>query len=452
MKPDVVLFGAFERHNFGDLLMGYIFEKLLKAKGINTLHTSILENDLSQYGGSKVHSIFTLLELGLDENTPILHVGGETAPCSFLDALNYDSSSALSSSLKNDVNAVVKELLSTDRIFPYLTPSREHVNGRAISWRNRLFYGIGFTQLMDDTFINQRLKEVLSHSSMIGFRDRQSLQNAKAVGIEGAVYMPDIVLCIKKLIPLEQRAAQNYLLIHFNRDFLIGNQTTLIIQLSMVAHLYNDGVKIGLAGTANGHDSLEDLYKFAQLAARSSVPVEVLPSTDTITICEQISSAAAVISTSLHYRIVARSYGVPRASMNVHKVNCWSKSNDDIYPYGLNAEELSNAVLTLASNATEGAERRLEDDLMMIDALIETIAKHIDAANIHSTGKSLSNPNQPPPSPSPELWIASMARCLERQNDTIKRQEASLSSKMVLLQRLMSLSMPRSLARFFPSP
>lgn len=151
---------------------------------------------------------------------------------------------------------------------------------------------------------------------------------------------------------------QSNLLIHLSRDFPIRNQTTLISQLSMVAHLYKDGVKTGLTGTANGHDSLEDLYRFEQLAARSSVPIEVLPSTDVITICEQISSAAPVISTRLHCRIVARSYGVPPASMNVHKVNCWSKSNDDIYPHGLNAKELSDAVLTLASNATEGSRKK----------------------------------------------------------------------------------------------
>lgn len=32
MKQDVVLFGAFGRYNFGGLLMGYTFEKLLQAK------------------------------------------------------------------------------------------------------------------------------------------------------------------------------------------------------------------------------------------------------------------------------------------------------------------------------------------------------------------------------------------------------------------------------------
>ena len=135
--------------------------------------------------------------------------------------------------------------------------------------------------------------------------------------------------------------------------------------------------------------------------------------------------------------------------MNVQKVNCWSRSNDDIYPYGLNAEELSTAVDQLASKAARGADKRLEDDFTMIEAHIETIAKHINTANINSTGKSLSNQTQPPPSPSPDLWIASMARCLERQNETIKQQELCLSSRRFLLQRLMSLTMPRPLARFF---
>jgi hypothetical protein len=38
-----VLLGAFERHNFGDLLMGYIFETLLGRNGIRVVYASILE-------------------------------------------------------------------------------------------------------------------------------------------------------------------------------------------------------------------------------------------------------------------------------------------------------------------------------------------------------------------------------------------------------------------------
>jgi hypothetical protein len=34
---DCVLLGAFERHNFGDLLMGYIFETLLGRNGIRVV-------------------------------------------------------------------------------------------------------------------------------------------------------------------------------------------------------------------------------------------------------------------------------------------------------------------------------------------------------------------------------------------------------------------------------
>lgn len=449
MKPDVVLFGASERHNFGDLLMGYIFEKILKKQGINSIHASILENDLSQYGGSKVHSIFSLVEAGLDENTPILHVGGETAPCSFHDALGFDSPIALPFHLKNVVNAGVQEILSTDRVFPYLTPDRENINGRTKIWSNRLFYGIGFTLPKDDTIINQTLKDVWSRSTLIGLRDSQSLQNARNIGIREAAYTPDIVLYINKLIPLKKRTEKGYLLMHFSRDFLKRNQATLINQLSMIAHLYEGGLKIGLAGTATGHDSLTDLYKFKELAKASSVSIEVLSSVDTIKICEQIAYAATVISTSLHYRIVARSYGVPRASMNMHKVNCWSKSNDDIYPYGLNADELSEVVHKLVSKNNKVDESRQDDDLKLIEHHIETITKHINRANLNSTGKPLRTITPLPPSPSSALWIASMARNLERQQNTIKQHEACLSSRRFLIQRLMKLSLPKSLDRFF---
>jgi len=116
-----VLLGAFERHNFGDLLMGYIFETLPGRNGIRVVYASILENDLTSYGGSRVYSIFDLVHAGLDPATPILHVGGEVVPTSFHDALLADSPLTLD---RHRVEAAhrLRALLATDRPFPYLTP------------------------------------------------------------------------------------------------------------------------------------------------------------------------------------------------------------------------------------------------------------------------------------------------------------------------------------------
>lgn len=448
MNPDAILFGAFERHNFGDLLMGFAFERLLRQKGINTIHASILDNDLTECGGTKVHSIFRLLANGLDPSIPILHVGGETASCSFNDALACDSPAALPYHLKDIISTEVHQGLGTDRPFPYLTPPHEQINRVSQLWGHRLFYGIGLTQLSDDRAHNARLSATLAGASMASFRDARSLGNARSLGIDQATYAPDIVLSISRLMPVARPVKPRYLLMHFNGDYLRRNSAALITALSQIAPQFEGGLKIGLAGTANYHDSLDEFYRFRQLAKASSVCIDVLPSVDILTICQQIANAAAVVSTSLHYRIVARSYGVPRLTMNLHKVNCWSDSNDASHPFGLEAGELAMAV-----NAVMASERGAEDsgqtkDLAIIDNHVETITGIIHTAVPNPTRAQLSDSTPQPPAPSPELWIASMVRRLDdreasirSQADIIRAQDAVLSSKARLLKRLLKLLM-----------
>lgn len=448
MNPDAILFGAFERHNFGDLLMGYAFERLLRQKGINTIHASILDNDLTACGGTKVHSIFDLLANGLDPDIPILHVGGETATCSFNEALACDSPAPLPYHLKDIISSEVHQKLGTDRPFPYLTPPREHINTAAKPWGNRLFYGIGLTQLSNDSAHNERLSATLAGARMISFRDAHSLNHARSLGISEATYAPDIVLSISQLMPVSKTVGPGYLLMHFKGDYLRRNSAELIHALSQIAPHFEGGLKLGLAGTANYHDSLDEYYRFKQLAEESSVPIKVLPSVDILTICQQIAGAAAVISTSLHYRIVARSYGVPRLTMNVHKVNCWSDSNDASYPFGIEPDQLPaslNSMMPLARPVEDSGQTK---DLAIIDHHLETITGIIKSAAPNSDRPQVSeSPAQPGP-PSTDLWIASMARCLDdkdssirTQAEIIRAQDAVLSSKARLLWQLLKLLM-----------
>jgi hypothetical protein len=449
MNPDAILFGAFERHNFGDILMGFAFEELLQQKGIKTIHASILENELTPCGGTKVHSIFQLLANGLDTNIPILHVGGETATCSFQDALACDSPAALPFHLKDVVSSEVHLALGTDRAYPYLTPPREHINGESRAWGTRLYYGIGLTQLTGGRSNNETLRASLAAASMISFRDSHSIRNARQLGIDEATYAPDIVLAISRLMPVARNAKPPYLLMHFNGGYLRKNAIALIRVLKKIAPCFEGGLKIGLAGTANYHDSMDELHRLRRLAAESSVSIEILPSADIFTICRQIAGAAVVVSTSLHYRIVARSYGVPRLTMNVHKVNCWSESNDGDYPFGVEPDQLSvamNALIHPTDSIRCVDESAQAKDLATIDTHIETMSGIIKAARPNPERLPLAECSAPPAAPDPDLWIASLVRCLDNreksirtQAETIRVQDAVLASKSQMVRRLLHL-------------
>ncbi len=462
MRPDLILFGAFERHNFGDLLMGYVFEKALAKKGIHAIHASILNNDLTAYSGRVVHSIFDLVDSGLDERTPILHVGGETLPCSFTSALNIDSPLALPHRQQTMVSEEVHHRLRSNRKFPYITPPRETINDRQIEWANRLFYGIGFTHLGPNTGINSDLRDALEEAWMSGFRDRTSLENATSIGISNIVFTPDVVCYISKLMPRVEVKAQNYALLHFNKKFLGEHRNTLIDQLATMSRASGFSIKVGVAGIANHHDSLDDLYAFKALASQKSLSVEILTSLDALDICQQIANASLVISTSLHYRIVARSYGVPRISLNAHKVNCWAHANDRLHPFGSEVATLASTADHYLSNLKSTDSSGQEEDLDILESHLERITEFVRSEQSVSAEQAwiTKPPHRLPQAPGQDLWIASMASCLDhqqaklkQQNDTIRRQEICLASKRYLLKRLLILTLPAALLSYlFKSP
>lgn len=449
MTIDAVLLGAFERHNLGDLLMGHIFEDLLREKGLRTIHASILENNLTSCSGKKVHSLFDLVRGGLDTNTPILHVGGETASCSFHYALLFDTPLSLPYRIAKDVIGEARRMLPTDRFYPYITPPREKINGEVVHWKNRLFYGIGYTSPETDELARARLAESFSESKFIGFRDRHSLAEAKSIGVEGALLTPDIVLQLSKLVPFTKEPGPEYFLMHFNREFLAKSKTDLIGELSKLVDCFDGGMKIGLAGIANYHDSLEELYVFQEAARKASVPIEVLPSVDLFSICQQIANAAVVASTSLHYRIVAKSYGVNRLTMNADKVNCWSQCNDGAHPYGIEPQKLASTVIALAQSSKLGPEAAQEHDLENIEAHIETISDIILRARSSPENKIMMTTKQHLPPPSTDLWLTSMVRYLDKRNSLITQQDLRLSSRRYLLKRFASLSLPSFLRKRF---
>lgn len=434
---DCVLIGAFERHNFGDMLMGYIFKVLLERQGLRVVLASILENDLTSYNGNRVYSVFDLVNAGLDSNTPILHVGGETVPCSFTDALLADTPIMLGRHRDEAVQRL-RDLLATNRPFPYLTPPEEVVGTRTILWTNRIFYGTGFTKQVFENETADLIKKSFDNSLVAGFRDRQSLDNGAQLEIKNLRLTPDIVLYISKLLPRKEDSEHNYFLLHFNQYYLEMNDKILVGQLERISESFDGSIKIALAGRLIGHDSVSEIHRFMALAAERGLSIEFLPSEDIFDICRQISGARMVASTSLHYRIVARSYGIPRISMNNSKVSHWSRSNDYAYPYGVEPGSLA-AEFTSLTNKNDSIESAQETDIQTIDTHITEISRILHKVKPSLSCQALVIKSPPPPAPSLGLWFSSLAMSLDAKERLLQQQAIQLSSRKFMLQNLIRL-------------
>src|SRR5512143_2134562 len=79
-KPTVssprVLFGAFDRHNFGDLLFPHLMTALLPGQSFE--FAGLVERDLQAFGG---HRVSALGAQGDARPAQLIHVGGELLTC-----------------------------------------------------------------------------------------------------------------------------------------------------------------------------------------------------------------------------------------------------------------------------------------------------------------------------------------------------------------------------------
>src|SRR5438128_816753 len=74
-----VLFGAFDRHNFGDLLFPHIVAGMLARKDL--LFAGLAGRDLRSYGGHQVSALAQLAGTRGERPANFIHVGGELLTC-----------------------------------------------------------------------------------------------------------------------------------------------------------------------------------------------------------------------------------------------------------------------------------------------------------------------------------------------------------------------------------
>ncbi len=310
------LFGAFERHNFGDWLMAYCASKLLEQR-----YSPAWIYDFDNFGKGINRDCGSYIRLdqflSISENPLVIHIGGETLACSSGDAARMAS------------NETINELA---RPLHYVLPNS--LNGVALK---RTFFGTGGTGVSGLSRQDVgTLEDSLKSASWVSVRDRISFQNLQDLGINPILH-PDIVSMISSIHPL--------------KDFIPAEKSKLVFQISssllssrleetcdtLLKHFHEfESVKLVVAGIALGHDSLESYLELANLVnTRRKNWISILFDLDPLKIVEEIATAKLVIATSLHFRIVAMSYGVPRISMFVQKTLNYAE-NWDLAEFGVN--------------------------------------------------------------------------------------------------------------------
>lgn len=78
MTLPTLIFGAFDRHNFGDLLFPHVAAALLPERRL--IFAGLAERDMRPWGGHPVHAIAQLAGQWGGQAIRLLHAGASSSP------------------------------------------------------------------------------------------------------------------------------------------------------------------------------------------------------------------------------------------------------------------------------------------------------------------------------------------------------------------------------------
>ncbi|AUT73104.1 polysaccharide pyruvyl transferase family protein [Paraburkholderia hospita] len=317
----VVLFGAFDRHNFGDMLFPHVVARMLAGRDIRI--AGLVVRDLRAQGGHRVEALRQLHERAVD----LLHVGGEILTCDAWDAAlmlqsNHDAQWIIASQ-PHDRSEWAQRVLGTRELAPYVVSK----DGWPCATRV-LFNAVGGVTL--DHRVDRMRDEVLAklaRADDISVRDIHTQALLAKSGIEARL-APDSAVMVAELFGntirahaskqavarIREAAPRGYLAVQFSADF--GDDATLdqiAAQLDQAAHAHDLAIVFFRAGAAPWHD---DLSCFERTAARMRAPsVHLFDSLNIWDICALLAHSRGYIGSSLHGRVVAIAHALPRINL-----------------------------------------------------------------------------------------------------------------------------------------
>lgn len=338
LPASTILFGAFDRHNFGDLLFPHIVARMLRGQRLCV--AGLAARDMRPYGGHAVAAIGALPAQGgacgsrTEHN--ILHVGGELLTCNAYEAAvmlaspahvqeAIDSAGDWASGTPEQKRTWGHTHLGVPALAPYVFSKSDWPD---LGLKRVCFNAVGGADLdARDAALRTEVEAALQSADFVSVRDRETQACLDNAGIV-APLCPDPAVMVaplfgKAILRHARRSAvrsmadawpRGYVAMQFSADF--GDDATLdeiARELDRMADRCGLGVVLLRAGAAPWHDDL-DCYR--RLAARvRCASIRLFGSLNIWDICALIASSRVYCGSSLHGRIVAMSFGLPRVNL-----------------------------------------------------------------------------------------------------------------------------------------
>ncbi|MEM5331441.1 polysaccharide pyruvyl transferase family protein [Paraburkholderia sp. JHI2823] len=326
-----VLFGAFDRHNFGDLLIAQVVARMLPRREL--LFAGLATRDPHGDGGPATVALARIATFARGRAVNVIHVGGELLTCNAWEAAVMLAPAQCVQALieeegkwLHDTRTWARRHVGVASLAPYAL-SKSALAGVRV--QHLSFNAVGGVDLdVRDTALRADVLAALQTADTITVRERQTLARLAEMGVNARLIPDPAVMTAALFGATIRRHAANeamrkvreafphgYAAVQFSADF--GDDATLdtlAVQLERVAQALGMGIVLFRAGAAPWHDDVE---VYERLAGRLRVATaRVFASLNLWDICALIAGSRAYCGSSLHGRIVAMAYALPRVNIS----------------------------------------------------------------------------------------------------------------------------------------
>ena len=372
---DIILYGAFDRHNYGDLLFPLIMERVIKQQfpEKKVVVAGLIDSDLSEFGAPKTVKIKQALKESQHDATVML-AGGDVVACDWQSAYGYLLPTIIFPFYERIACYYFPKI--TDffiaRLAGLTSELPFNLNRDDVGISRKIIYNsvgaTGVSHVIDENKMLS-LSKVMNEACYVAVRDVFSQEQLKRIGCDSALLAPDSATVMSSYISVEELEQQSsfstkkllenymegYIVFQISQAHVRGKEQAFANALSEVSRKFNLPLVFIAIGNAAGHNDTAGINKVISMLA-DDIAYDIYLAGNIFDLMNIISNASCYCGTSLHGLITSMSFGVPRVALlpslrkQINYMKTWDLPH---MPKGISPENLMSAVEVAMSTSNE---------------------------------------------------------------------------------------------------
>jgi len=336
----VLIIGAFDRYNYGDLLFPLVIKKQLNEinPDFSFNFFGLVKSDLTGVGGVATEDLLTFYKScsQADKKVSIIIAGGEAIDASWSSlfaALNTKFQTLewviRKTRLPIPLNNFARMGLKGRTTFPFTFSKSEFDGVKAVIYNSLGGSNVPNLSQKDKA----RLSEIVKDVDYLSVRDKLTQKNIQNLGGNSQLF-PDSAILMSKFFPKDklyqlvskqvskyvEENKNNYLFFQVNKNFGKYYNSELGRNLEKISKEFDTQICLCPIGIALNHEDQDGLLS---VKATMNIDSQLFSDVTIWDIMYLIANSKAYMGTSLHGAITAMSFAIPYIGLAITKLNSY---------------------------------------------------------------------------------------------------------------------------------